>query len=832
MYKRLFVLSVFVIFAALPMSDLRAQPKEPPPKDGGKKEVKGKDIKDVKPPVVTKAGEPRPYDDVIPKTAKSQPGVFTVHKVDEKIYFEIPKEGFDKLMLWQAEVHKGPAGVTWGGYSLGSRYLRFDRRGNKVYLWQASFAKRGDGKAIQHAVDSANMDSIIYSFSVEAEGKDRSTVINATSLYTTDVLDLSVKGAVGSGGGIDPNRSYIDDIKAFPSNIEARSLLTFTGGGGGGGFGFGKGPAFGGGAKSYTALVHYSLVMLPEKPMMGRLFDPRVGYFTRSFENYASPKTWMETQQYIARFRLEKKDPTAAVSEPIKPIVFYVSREVPEKYRPYMMKGIEDWKPAFEKAGFKNAIIAKEAPDPRQDPNWDPEDARHSVIRWVADPFQNAMGPHVHDPRSGEIISAHIIFWHDVVKLAQQWYFVQCSATDPRARKLPLPDDLTGELLRYICAHEVGHTLGLRHNHRASSAYTIEQLRDPKFTEKHGSVGSIMSYGRFNYVAQPEDKVKQLIPVIAPYDFFAIEWGYTPIAGAKKSEDERPTLDKWASRQIDEPWLRFGGEDGPATVDPTVKTENIGNDSIKATELGLKNLDRVLDHLVEGTTGLGEDFSLLEETYKTILAHRRNWFNAVALNVGGVVESRTLGGRGSETFARIPKDKQKLAVKFLNEHAFTTPAKLLNPAIVNRFRYTGVATEISGGQKAVMQSLLSSTRIRRLMDEELLQPGKAYTVTELVGDVQDGIFSELKTEKPKVDVLRRNLQRAYIDHLRAELVPAKDGGFFSDSGGSDFRAVARVALGRLHGQILAGVSRTQDSITAAHLQDCAREIEVALESKK
>lgn len=827
MYKRLLVVGAFIIFVAIPTSDLMAQ-KEPGPKGGPKKELK--DIPEAKTPAASKPGEPKPYDDVIPKTAKSQPGVFIVHKVDEKIYFEIPKDGFDKLMLWQAEVAKGPAGVTWGGYSLGNRYLRFDRRGNKVYLWQASFAKRGDGKAIQHAVDSANMDSIIYSFNVEAEGKDRSTVINATALYTTDVMDLSVKGAVGSGGGIDPNRSYIEEIKAFPSNIEARSLLTFTGGGGGG-FGFGKGGGGGGGPKSYTAIVHYSLVMLPEKPMMGRLFDPRVGYFTRSFENYASPKTWMETQQYIARFRLEKKDPNAAVSEPVKPIVFYVSREVPEKYRPYLLKGVEDWKPAFEKAGFKNAIIAKEAPDPRQDPNWDPEDARHSVIRWVADPFQNAMGPHVHDPRSGEIISAHIIFWHDVVKLAQQWYFVQCSATDPRAHKLPLPDELTGEILRYICAHEVGHTLGLRHNHRASSAYTIEQLRDPKFCEKHGSVGSIMSYGRFNYVAQPEDHVKQLIPVIAPYDYFAIEWGYKPIPGAKKSEDERPTLDKWASRQIEEPWLRFGGEDGPATVDPTVKTENIGSDSIKATELGLKNLDRVLDHLVSATTNLGEDYSLLEETYKTILAHRRNWFNAVALNVGGVVESRTLGGRGAETFTRVSREKQKQAVKFLNEHAFTTPTKLLNPSIVNHIRYTGVAGDISNSQKALMQSLLSSQRIRRLMDEELLMNSKAYTVTELVADVQDGIFSELKTEKPKIDVLRRNLQRAYIDHLRAELVPAKDGAaLFGDAGNSDFRAVARVALTELHDKLRK--AHSQDRITSAHLQDCAREIEVALEQKK
>ncbi|HVX30104.1 MAG TPA: zinc-dependent metalloprotease, partial [Nitrolancea sp.] len=586
--------------------------------------------------------------------------------------------------------------------------------------------------------------------------------------------------------------------------------------------------------KSYTAMVHYSLVQLPEKPMMGRFFDPRVGYFTRSFENYASPKTWMETQQYIARVRLEKKDPSAAVSEPVKPIVFYVSREVPEKYRPYMLKGIQDWQPAFEKAGFKNAIIAKEAPDPRQDPNWDPEDARHSVIRWVADPFQNAMGPHVHDPRSGEIISAHIIFWHDVVKLAQEWYFVQCSATDPRAKKLPLPDDLTGELLRYICAHEVGHTLGLRHNHRASSAYTIAQLRDPKFCETHGSVGSIMSYGRFNYVAQPEDKVKRLIPLVAPYDYFAIDWGYRPIDGVKRSENERPTLDKWASRQIQEPWLRFGGEDGPAAVDPTVKTENIGNDSIAATELGLKNLDRVLDHLVPATTNLGEDYSLLEETYKTVISHRGNWFRAVALNVGGVVESRTLGGRGTETFSRVPRDKQKAAVKFLNEHAFTTPTKLLNPKILNHFRYTGVGADISSQQKAILQSLLSSQRIRRLMDDELLQNGKSYTVTELTKDIQDGIFSELKSEKPKIDPLRRTLQRAFIDHLKTEVAPPKDGGtgFFGGSDGTDFRAVARESLLDLRNQVSNAMNRSQDSITTAHLRDCFRVIETTLAEKK
>ncbi len=277
--------------------------------------------------------------------------------------------------------------------------------------------------------------------------------------------------------------------------------------------------------------------MLPEKPMKGRYFDSRVGYFTESFEKYDDPKPWVVRRQFITRYRLEKKDADQAVSEPVKPIVFYLGREIPEKWRPYLKKGVEDWKPAFEKAGFKNAIICKDAPDRSEDPTWDPEDARWSVIRWVAEPIANAMGPNVHDPRSGEVISAHIIFWHDVVKLSQLWYFVQCTAVDSRARKLPLPDELTGELLRYIAAHEVGHTLGLRHNHRASQAYSIKQLRDPAFTAKHGSVASIMSYGRFNYVAQPEDGVKHLIPVIAPYDYFAIDWGYRPIPNAKTPYD-------------------------------------------------------------------------------------------------------------------------------------------------------------------------------------------------------------------------------------------------------------------------------------------------------
>jgi hypothetical protein len=593
-------------------------------------------------------------------------------------------------------------------------------------------------------------------------------------------------------------------------------------------------------------LIHYSMTLLPEKPMQGRYFDPRVGYFVQPFEDYTSNKNWVVNSRYISRFRLEKKDPKADVSEPVKPITFYVSREVPEKWREYVKKGVEDWQPAFEKAGFKKAIICKDAPTVEEDPSWDPEDARYSVIRWVALPVQNAMGPHVHDPRSGEIVSAHIIMWHDVLKLVQEWYFVQCGAIDPQAHQLPLPDELTGKLLREVVTHEVGHTLGLRHNHKASSAYTIAQLRDPKFAEQHGTTASIMSYGRFNYVAQPEDKVKWLIPKVGPYDDFAISWGYKPIPGATSPEAERTELDKWAARQMDEPWLRFGGEDGPAMVDPTVKTENIGADPLEATALGLKNLDRVTDLLVPATQRLGDDDTLLKETYQAVMSHRANWFRSVAAMVGGVVETRALGGRGTDCFTRLPKEQQQAAVRFLMENAFSTPTKLLQPALVNRFKYYDVAGDVMSQQKSLLTGLLSGRRFHQMMDAEALAPDKAYSAVDFLSDVQDGIWSELRVSQPSIGVCRRQLQRAYLEHLKSELsakeaptgrVVFPGGGdegrlFSATSRDTDFRAVARAALHELADRLDKAIPHAKDSMTRVHLQDCRREVELILNPKE
>jgi hypothetical protein len=793
-----------------------------------------------------KPGALKKFAEVIPPDkARTSQGVFTVHRVEDKVYYEIPPDAYGKLMLWNTEVAKAPVGVAWGGSALGHHTVRWERRDNKVYLWDVSFDKLGDGKAIQRAVDSATMGSIVMSFSVEAEGRDRAAVIDATPLVTSDVPEFSARRLAGGNATVDSSRSYVEEVKAFPTNIETRSMLTFrTGPGGGTILGLPIGGAGGPPGRSVSVLVHYSMTLLPEKPMRGRYFDPRVGYFVQPFEDYTSNKNWVVNSRYISRFRLEKKDPKAEVSEPVKPIVFYVSREVPEKWRDYVKKGVEDWQPAFEKAGFKKAIVCKDAPSVEEDPSWDPEDARYSVIRWVALPVQNAMGPHVHDPRSGEIVSAHIIMWHDVLKLVQQWYFVQCGALDPQAQQLPLPDELTGKLLRMVVTHEVGHTLGLRHNHKASSAYTIAQLRDPKFAEEHGTTASIMSYGRFNYVAQPEDRVKWLIPKVGPYDDFAIAWGYKPVPGAGTPEAERTELDKWAARQMDEPWLRFGGEDGPAAVDPTVKTENISADPLDATALGLKNLDRVTDLLVPATQRLGDDDTLLKEAYQAVMTHRANWFRSVAAMVGGVVETRALGGRGGDCFTRVPKEQQQAAVRFLLNNAFSTPEKLLQPALVNRFKYFGVADDVMSQQKALLASLLSGRRFHQVMDAEALAPDKAYRAMEFLGDVQDGIWSELKVSEPVINVCRRNLQRAYLEHLKSELNPKEapanrptlPGGddmrvFTANSHDTDFRAVARAALHELAERLDKAIPHAQDSMTRVHLQDCRREVDLILNPK-
>ncbi len=757
-----------------------------------------------KPPAPFDPKKLKNYEDVVTKEAKTDKGVFTVHRIDERILFEIPSNLLNRDMFWQVEAAQVPTGTfAYGGAHLRSAVIRFTRRENKIFLRLMNFDLRAEkGEALQRGVQDANVMPIIAVFNVETESKEKNPVIDATRLYFAPPSELA-----GQPGGADPTRSYIERIKAFPQNIETRIVAT-------GGFGRGSG----------TATLHYSLNLLPEKPLMGRFADSRVGYFTEEFLDAGRNENRVSEVSYITRYRLEKKDPTAAISEPVKPIIYYISRETPEEYRSYIKQAVEDWQPAFEAAGFKNAIICKNAPTEKEDPTWDPEDSRYSVIRWAPIPIENAMGPHVHDPRSGEILSAHIIVWHDILRLNEQWYFSQVGPLDKRAQKFPFPLELTGELLRYVVCHEVGHTLGLRHNHKASSSFTVAQLRNKAFTEKWGDEASIMDYGRFNYVAQPGDNVR-LIPKLGPYDLFAIEWGYKPILSARTPDDEKSTLNDIAIRQVTNPTVRFGSRESTGGVfisdDPTIQIEDLSNDGLEAGRLGFQNLKRVSNLLIPASTKYGEDYTRLSEMFDGLMQQFQLELIHVIAIVGGVVETDYHAGQGGDMYVAVPKARQQAAMKHLIEYGFERPKELVPPAVLKRITPSGAANIMSRHQNTVLSILLAPARVQRLMDNQALNGKNAYSVSDMVSELQSGIWSELKQANPTIDLFKRNLQRSYLNRVKIYFQP-------DSSSPSELRAAFLFGMQGLLKAIDATLPKVKDNETLLHLRDCRMTVDQIL----
>lgn len=754
-----------------------------------------------------------PYSEVITAEAVTERGLFDVHRIGDDLFYEIPLDRMGEEFLFLSRVAQTPDGAGYGGHKSNTSIVRWQRRGDRVLLRLVSHENVADSTLpVVAAVRSSNFEPVILAFDIEALSPDSSAaVIEVTPLFTTDVPLLGLQPNRRSAYGVrrvDGDRTFIEWVRSFPTNVEVRRLLTYEA----------TSPPSNAASNTVSVEMHHSMVELPSDPMQPRLCDPRVGFFSVTQTNYGLDTQRATERCYITRWRLEPSDPAAfargELVDPVEPIVYYIDPATPEKWRPYLKQGVEDWQVAFEAAGFSNAIIARDAPTPEEDPTWSPEDARYSVIRYLASDVQNASGPHVHDPRTGQILESDIQWYHNVMNLLRNWFFIQTAAVNPDARGVEFPDEVMGELIRFVSAHEVGHTIGLQHNMQSSSAYTVAQLRT-RFVCDNGVAPSIMDYARFNYVAQPGDDTC-LMPVVGPYDKFAIEWGYRPMSG--DTDTERAALNAMVADMQRDPVYRFSSPNGE---DPTALTEAIGDDAMEASDLGIANLERIVDNLRDWTFREGEDYDQLEELYNNVNTQWNRYTGHVLVNVGGVVQTRKRQGQDGPVFEMVPAETQARAVEYLNRQVFATPSWMLDTEILSRIFSSGVPDRVRIRQASALNGLLNVDRMKRLVEQEAFHGSDAYGLGDMLTDLRGGIWSEA-TNGQITDAYRRNLQRAYLARM-AELMADEE------AVQTDVAPFARGQLTTLRGELQAGLGRTSHQATQLHYRDAIARIDAALD---
>ncbi|GGW88743.1 zinc-dependent metalloprotease [Salegentibacter mishustinae] len=785
-----------------------------------------------------KNGDLEPYTKVITKDAKSDEGLFTVHRVDDKYFYEIPDSLFNREMLTVTRIAKTATGIGFGGGKQNTQVHRWQKKDGHVLLRVVSHEiYAADSLPVHEAVVNSNFEPVLQRFPVKTVGKDsvnKTTVIEVTDLYTKDVKALGLREGSRKQykvSRLDDSRSYIDTIRSYPENIEVRHVKTYSAGD----------PPSNESTGSISLEFSNSMILLPKEPMKRRYFDQRVGWFARGQTDYGLDAQKSKEVKYLDRWRLEVKEEdrekfkNGELVEPKEPIIYYVDRATPKQWVPYIKQGIEDWQVAFEEAGFKNAIIAKDPPSKEEDPDWSPEDARYSVVRYLASPIPNANGPHVSDPRSGEILESDINWYHNVMTLLRNWFFVQTAAINEDARSVEFEDEVMGRLIRFVSSHEVGHTLGLPHNMGSSVAYAVEDLRDPEFTAEYGTAPSIMDYARFNYIAQPEDGDVALMPDIGPYDKYAIEWGYRPILD-KTAEEEKEILDEWILEKAGDPLYRFGSQQSGGVIDPSSQTEDLGDDAVLASEYGIKNLKRIMPKLIEWTAEDGKNYEDLDDMYGQVLSQFNRYMGHVTANIGGVYEHYKTYDQEGAVYTHVSKEKQKEAMDFLQEQLFETPEWMIDQEIFNKIQFDGQVERIRNMQERTLNNLLDFGRMARLMENEEVNGDEAYGLIDMMSDVRTGIWSEVYSGQ-NIDRYRRNLQRAYIErmeHLMTEEqseIPSRYRSWITrsdiDVAQSDIRPVVRGELKTLQNQIRRASNRG-DRLTRYHLQDALERIDLIL----